>query len=91
MSEKRRPELVVRVRSYRGRNLKVEIFEGAEFTRRLFTDVFGDPLPDPPDHRYRIRVNGVWTPRRAKVLYTAAELEAQLSELMRIPSTDKVN
>jgi hypothetical protein len=85
MSEKRRPELVVRYRFKQGRNLKVEVFDGSAFPRKLFVDVFGDPLPDPPGPRYRLRVNGVWMPRRIKVLYTPDELEVQLAELARVP------
>ena len=84
MSEKRKPHVTLLVRRGASRRArKVEVFHGASFSGRGFQDLVGAKAEDAAGH-YRVRVDGVWTPRNSKVLYSAEEVDALILQFIGV-------
>ena len=88
MSEKRKPDTVLLIRHVsaegrRAESRKIEVYSGEKFASERFKDVVGRPLEE-PGASYRLRIDGVWMPRHAKVLYSGAEVAALINQFIGV-------
>ena len=88
MSEKRKPDTVLLIRHVsaegrRAESRKIEVYSGDKFTSDRFKDVVGRSL-EGPETSYRLRIDGVWMPRHAKVLYSGEEVAALINQFIGV-------
>jgi hypothetical protein len=82
VAESRKPITVLWIRHGKGRSIKVELFEAAQFPcLERFTDKRGQPVtPNNIAKFYRLRLNGVWFPRGQRALFTRNQCVALIKK-----------